>query len=85
MKNKIKKVKVIEEDFVVLEVPMTPLKFVTYVLMFTIENHRTWRISMFQKKEDLEAYLLKQPKHPKVTEKRWFACDRITGTITEEK
>lgn len=59
--------------------------FKTYILMFKIEGHKTWRISMFQKKSDLEVYLSKQEKHPTIIEKKWFACERISGAITEEK
>lgn len=57
---------------------------VSYILVFTIEGHRTYRISLYAKKEDLDIYLKSQPKHPKFTDKKWFKVDRITGVITPE-
>ncbi len=91
MEKKTKKPKVIKEE-VAVETPVAsaPIKkedkpFSTYILMFTIEGHKTWRVSFYQTKADLDVYLSRQLKHPKIVEKRWFICDRITGNITEEK
>lgn len=85
--SKKKVIEIVAEEPV--QAPTAPIKeeksYNTCVLMFTIEGHKTWRLSTFQKKEHFNVYLSKQPKHPKVTEKRWFVADRINGTITEEK
>lgn len=61
--------------------------FKTYLVMFTIEKHDSWRIGAYPTKEAFDTYLNHpgQSKHPKVTERRWYIVDRINGTITEEK
>lgn len=58
---------------------------VQHIIMFTIEGHTTYRINVFNSKESFDTYLLTQPNHPKVTSRKWFTVDRVTGTITEEK
>ncbi len=57
----------------------------SYAVMFTIEGHATWRISLYPGKADFDDYLSKQINHPKITAKKFFVIDRITGNITEEK
>lgn len=56
----------------------------SYILMFTIEGHKTWRLNPVPSKEAWDKYLAGQLKHPKLTEMKWFVVDRITGNITAE-
>ncbi len=57
----------------------------TYVLMFTLAGHKTWRTSFYPTKKYHDIYLSKQINHPEILQKKWFIVDRINGTITEEK
>ncbi len=57
------------------------------IIMFKIEGHETWRVSLYKNKQDLERYLQNplNSNHPKITERKWFIVDKINGTIIEEK
>ncbi len=57
----------------------------TCIIAFKVEDHISWRIGIFPTKEKFEQYLLGAMNHPKITEKKWFIFDKITGKITEEK
>lgn len=57
----------------------------TYILLFTLEGHTSYRMNPFKTKADLEVYMDKvKPKHPPMHNKKWFVVDRINGTITPE-
>ncbi len=57
----------------------------TYIVLFKVAGHDSYRMNPFRTKEDLDIYLKTQPNHPVMTEKKWFIFDRINGTITLEK
>ncbi len=57
----------------------------TYLLLFKVEGHESYRMQPYRTKEDLDIYLSKAvPKFPPMLEKKWFIFDRINGTITLE-
>lgn len=58
---------------------------ITYILVFKVEGHTTWRRSLYPTKKAHEDYMKKTPLHPKITDQKWFEFDTITGNITEEK
>lgn len=58
---------------------------ITYILLFKVEGHESYRMQPYQTKEDLAVYLKKAvPPFPPMLEKKWFVFDRINGTITLE-
>ncbi len=59
----------------------------SYIVVFTIEGHQTWRANLYHKKEDFDTYLSNpgQKNHPKILKRKFFCFDKINGTITEEK
>lgn len=58
---------------------------ISYLLLFKVAGHSTWRASMYPDKGAHDKYMEVATKHPEITDKKWFVIDRIAGTITEEK
>ena len=77
--KKFKKTKVEMKEEDKAREPLTKLIF-----MFKIEGHKTWRLNLWRDKAQLATYLEKNPKHPKITENKWFVVNCIDGTITPE-
>ncbi len=80
------KVSVVEKVPATVVSPKKPKENpLTYLLLFKIEGHQSYRMQPYRTKEDLEVYLSKSvPKFPPMLEKKWFILDRINGTITLE-
>lgn len=57
------------------------LKF--YLLLFRLEGHETWH-GLFSKKMEIIEKQLKPPQNnTKITAKKWFEIDRLTGNFEE--
>lgn len=57
----------------------------SYIVLFKIEGHTTWRVSQYPVKEAFDSYLKAQLSHPSVTDRVWYKVDKIKGKITLEK
>ncbi len=56
----------------------------TNLYLFTIEGHETWRVLLAQNDVEFEKQTIKQPKFPKMTGRKVFIVDKITGTVKEK-
>ena len=66
-------------------IKVSPSTRISYIILYTLEGHKTWRVGIFPTKEIFDIYLQVQEKHPKVTDRKWYVVDKINGTIIEEK
>lgn len=55
----------------------------SYVCMFLLEGHRTWRVTLGRTVEQIEWQLKTQLGKNKVTKKKFFEIDRLTGSFEE--
>ena len=54
-----------------------------YICLFKIEGHRTYRVMTNSSIEAIELHLKTQTSGQKITMKKFFEVDRLTGTLEE--
>ena len=54
-----------------------------FFCLFTLEGHKTWRMLMHSTLEGLEKQLKPPHNGARVTAKRFFEIDRVTGKMEE--
>ena len=60
-----------------------PKELKSCICLFKMEGHQTWRVLLMRDADAVELYFKTQVGKNKVTQKKFFEIDRITGTFEE--